>query len=82
MTYLASLAISWFLVSFEPIQMVWDGLAMRIKPNHLVNYLHAGLGCWKCMSLWSTWIITGDFIQATIVSFIAFIIEECLAKLK
>lgn len=82
MSYLSSLAIAWFLVSFEPIQMVWDYLAIKIKPNHLVNYIHAGLGCFKCMSFWSTWIITGEFIQATIVSFIAYIIEECLSKLK
>lgn len=82
MTYLASLAIGWLLVSFEPLQMLWDNLAMRVRPNHLVNYIHVSLGCWKCMSFWSTWIITGDFIQATIVSFIAFIIEECLNKLK
>lgn len=82
MTYIASLAIGWLLVSFEPLQMLWDGIAERIKPNHLVNYIHVSLGCWKCMSFWSTWIITGDFIQATIVSFIAFIIEECLTKLK
>ena len=45
MTYLASLALSWFLVSFEPLQLVWDGIASKIKPNHLVNYIHAGLGC-------------------------------------
>ncbi len=82
MSYLASLALAWFLVSFDPIQMVWDYLAIKIKPNHLVNYIHAVLGCFKCMSFWSTWIITGEFIQATIVSFIAYIIEECLSKLK
>jgi hypothetical protein len=69
--YLAPLVVSWWFAYFEPIQ---DYLDTRLI---LPDWLHTALGCWKCLSFWSTLIYSQSFIVACATSLTA----VCLNKL-
>jgi hypothetical protein len=71
--YLAPLVVSWWFVNFEPIHYILDRVFLRIE----ADWLHTALGCWKCMSFWTTWIYSGSFIIACATSLTA----VCLNKL-
>jgi hypothetical protein len=81
MTILTYIAVSWFIVNFEPFQLLIDSIFNRFKPSILSMYLHSSATCMKCVSFWLTLICTWSFIEATIVALLSFILQECLLKL-
>jgi hypothetical protein len=81
MAIITYIAVSWFLVNFEPLQLLIDSIFNRFKPSILAMYLHSSATCMKCVSFWLTLICTWSFIEATIVALLSFILQECLLKL-
>jgi hypothetical protein len=69
MTILTYIAVSWFLVNFEPLQLIIDSIYSKFKPSILAMYLHSSATCMKCVSFWLTLICTWSFIEATIVAY-------------
>jgi hypothetical protein len=72
MTILTYIAVSWFIVNFEPFQLLSRlNLFNRAKPETVLSYVsyivHLLPVC-KCVSFWLTLICTWAFIQATIVA--------------
>lgn len=74
-------SIAWWIVKFEPLQLVFDFIFKQIKISHLSNYIHSSLGCWKCWSFWITLIVSHSFQLACLGALIAFTFELCLNKL-
>ena len=81
MNILTYIAIAWFLVNFEPLQLLIDLMFRKIKFSNLSLYLHSSATCIKCISFWLTLLCTWSFIEATIVALLSFILQECLQKL-
>ena len=81
MNILTYIAISWFLVNFEPLQLLIDSIFRKIRYSNLAIYLHSSASCIKCVSFWLTLLCTWSFVQATIVALLSFILQECLQKL-
>jgi hypothetical protein len=74
-------AVAWWFVNFEPLQLLFDFIFTQIKVSHLSNYVHSSLGCWKCWSFWLTFFYLGSFQLACIAALTAFIIDICLNRL-
>jgi hypothetical protein len=68
MTILTYIAVSWFIVNFEPFQILVDYLFNKLPDTVLNMYIHSAFSCSKCVSFWITLICTWDFILATIVA--------------
>jgi hypothetical protein len=87
MTYIYLIAVSWWLVYFEPLQIVIDRLAsiliLKTKGTlrELINGLHGAAGCPKCVGFWVS-LIWGGFLTACIVSLLTYILELCLQNLR
>ena len=82
MTLLALIPLAWFIVNFEPLQATFDYFFKYKPTNELAIHIHSALGCIKCVAFWLTLICTFDFILACQASLIAYILDECLNKLK
>jgi hypothetical protein len=70
MTILTYIAVSWFIVNFEPFQLL-SRFNYSIDLSlilFLCMYIHSAFSCSKCVSFWLTLICTWDFILATIVA--------------
>jgi hypothetical protein len=77
----ACLTISWFITAQENIQEMFDKLFTYVLPkNFITNVIYTILGCWTCLAFWVTFAVTLDFIDATIVSLIAFSWQTLLEK--
>ena len=81
MIILTYISVSWFIVNFEPFQILVDYLFNKLPDTVLNMYLQSAFSCSKCVSFWITLICTWDFILATIVALLSFILQECLNKL-
>jgi hypothetical protein len=75
------LAVAWWLVSFEPLQLFIDHIFRQFPITNLSNYIHSSLGCWKCSSFWTILIYSGSFQLACLGALTAFIINLCLTRL-
>lgn len=81
MTLILLIAVAWWFVNFEPLQLLFDFIFTQIRVSHLSNYIHSSLGCWKCWSFWTILIVTQNFQLACLGALIAFIIDICLNRL-
>lgn len=81
MNLILIIAVAWWFVNFEPLQLLFDFIFKQIKISHLSNYIHSSLGCWKCWSFWTILIYTFDFKLACLGALIAYTINLCLHKL-
>jgi len=79
MIYLYIIALGWFVVEFEPIQILIDYLRGKTK-NNLLLYLLGSFNCWQCMTFWGGLILTGDFFTSALASLGSLIIETWLRK--
>lgn len=82
MDLLIYIALAWWLVNFEPLQITLDTIFSRIPINNLTIVLHAAFGCPKCVGFWVTLFLTGNFLTATLVSLAAYTLDLCLTRLK
>ena len=82
MNLLALIPLAWFIVNFEPLQATFDYLFKYRPTSTLAIHIHSALGCIKCVAFWLTLLCTFDFILACQASLIAYILNECLHKLK
>jgi hypothetical protein len=74
-------AVAWWFVNFEPLQLLFDFIFTQIRVSHLSNYVHSSLGCWKCWSFWTILLVTQNFPLACLGALIAYTIDICLNKL-
>ena len=72
---ITGLAIGWLIAKFEPLHWVIDSIFMRFE-GKFMQYVHASFGCWKCTSFWTTLVITGNIIDAALVSMVAYLITQ------
>lgn len=82
MDFIIYVSLAWWLVNFEPLQLLIDTIFSRIPINSLTIYLHAAFGCPKCVGFWSSWALTGNFLTATLVSLTAYALDLCFQKIK
>jgi hypothetical protein len=81
MEILLYIALAWFLTNFEPLQDLLDRIFTEVPLNRFTIYLHSGLGCPKCIGFWATWLVSGEFLTACLVSLCSYVVDLCLAKL-
>lgn len=82
MDFIIYVSLAWWLVNFEPLQLLLDTIFSRLPINGLTIPLHAAFGCPKCVGFWSTWLLSGQFLVACLVSLSTYAIDLCLQKLK
>lgn len=75
--------ITWFFTNHDKITPLIDRLyiCLDIKfKNKILKFifsnLHEILTCHKCLSFWTTLIVTQNFIDALLVSFIAYLTQK------
>lgn len=81
MEYIYLIAFVWWFVKFEPLQLAFDYLFSRLPINSATITLHSALGCPKCVGFWISWVITGEFFTACVISLLSFTLDLCLQKL-
>jgi hypothetical protein len=73
---LKGLAIGWFLAEFEPLQEGLRLIKNKISDRYwIVMYLKISVSCQKCLSFWSTFIITQNIYSAIVSSLIVVIVD-------
>ena len=82
MDYVFYIALSWWLVKFEPLQLSFDYIFSYLPINSVTITLHSALGCPKCVGFWSTLAISGNFFTACVVSLLSFTLDLWLQKLE
>ena len=72
----------WFWCKFEPIQdgidLMWGKIPEKLSSNYFVDHIYVALGCMKCLSLWTTLIITGDILLSIGNSMLSELIKKIL----
>lgn len=72
---ISTLFISWFIVYFQPLQDWFD--------RYIVNEtLREVLQCIKCMTFWTTLILTGNIVLAMALSMIAYTWQKIINNMK
>lgn len=79
LTIITIIAVGWFIVEFEPLQLLVDGVRQKTS-NNVALYLLGAFSCWQCMTFWSGLVYTGDFFYACIASLGSLIIETWITK--
>lgn len=82
MTILFLVLIVWFLIEFEPFQMFIDWFFTYLPIGWVTSSIWFAFSCGKCLGFWLTLIVTFDLFSALLVSFISYIIQLCLLRLK
>lgn len=72
---ITGLVIGWLIAKFEPLHWVIDYIFMRFE-SKFMQFVHASFGCWKCTSFWTTLAITGNIVDAALVSMVAYLITQ------
>lgn len=70
--------VSWFITRFEPLQMVLELLPNKLIPN-LIKLL---VTCLKCVSFWSTLLVTQNIVLASGMAFISFWYDKWIGPLE
>ena len=69
--------ITWFITNDDIIQDKINDLFEKINSKKLIiDYIHIIVGCHKCLSLWTTLIITQNVWYALTVSFISYLLKR------
>ena len=82
MILLALIPLAWWFVNFEPIQATIDYFFKYNTKYPIAIHIHSALGCIKCVAFWLTLLFTFDFILACQAALLAYILDECLQKLR
>ena len=70
------LLLGWFLSSFEPLQEIIRLMNNKISDRYwIVMYFKIALTCQKCLTFWSTLIITQNIYTAIASSLIVVIVD-------
>ena len=75
-------SFAWWFANFEPLQLQFDRLFMRIKVTNVSDAIYSAVSCMKCLSFWFALFYFQDFLLACVTSLIAHTINLCLNKLK
>ena len=74
---ITGLVIGWLIAKFEPLHWVIDYVFIQLVPqSKLAQYIHSAFGCWKCTSFWTTLALTGNIVDAALVSMVAYLITQ------
>ena len=80
MIYIEIIALGWFITEFEPFHLLLEYIQEKIKPNNITSYLLGSFSCWQCMTFWSGFILTGDFLTACVASLGSLILYGWMQK--
>jgi hypothetical protein len=75
MNILFYIALSWFILEFEPFQLFLVWFKSKLPKNETIEYLLGAFDCWKCFTFWLTLAVSWDFKTAVVASFIVFVFE-------
>jgi hypothetical protein len=67
--------VTWFITSFEPLQLLADVLYKRSR-YIVTDFILEVFTCWKCLSLWAVLILTQDVFISLFFSLVAYVIER------
>lgn len=70
--------VSWFITRFEPLQMVLELLPNKLIPN-LIKLI---VTCLKCVSFWSTLLVTQNIVLASGMAFISFWYDKWIGPIE
>lgn len=71
--------LGWILAYFEPLQELIRIITKRLSDKYfVVFYLKTAVSCFKCLSFWSTLILTTNLYYAIAASFFAFLTTKLL----
>jgi len=74
--------LGWLISNFEPLQELLSKIKNKISDKYfIVFYLKTSVSCHKCLSFWSTLIMSGNIWLAASASIIAFTFEQLINKL-
>ena len=82
MILLALIPLAWWFVTFEPLQATFNSLFKYNTRYPIAINIHSALSFIKCVAFWLTIICTFDFILACQAALLAYILDECLQKLR
>lgn len=72
---ISTLFLSWFIVYFQPLQNLFD--------RYIVNQtIREALECIKCVTFWTTLILTGNIVLAMALSMIAYTWQKTINNMK
>ena len=80
MIYITVIALGWFLMEFEPFQILLDYTREKLTTKPIIDYIFGAFTCWQCMTFWSGWIYTGDILTAMIASLGSLILQTWMEK--
>ena len=80
MTLLTIYSFCWLFTEFEPLQKLINNIFLKFKPNTITESFWIVLGCFKCLSLWLTLIITLNPLNAILLSMLAQIHKQLITK--
>ena len=80
MIYITVIALGWFLMEFEPFQILLDYIREKLPTKPIIDYIFGAFTCWQCMTFWSGWIYTGDILTAMIASLGSLILQTWMEK--
>ena len=70
--------LSWFITRFEPLQMITDTL-----PDKLVyNLIKLMVGCLKCVTFWTTIIMTQDVFIASGMAMFGLLYDKLIGPIE
>lgn len=67
---ITTLFLAWLWVYFTPLQNLIDKLYKRL-PDNWIQTTRTYLGCFKCVTFWSTLFVTQDVVLAAALAMIA-----------
>ena len=68
----------WIFIEFEPFQFMLNYLFEKIIPNKITEIIWVVLGCMKCLTLWTTLLITQNLLLALASSLVAQIHQKII----
>lgn len=80
LTYFTPFFIAWFITHFGPGQLLLDNVYKHLPKK--IQSFRSHLSCFKCVTFWTTIILTLDPIHAMAMSMLAYTWERLMMSLK
>lgn len=69
---ITTLIIGWFIVNFQPLQSLFNWIYSKLPCKEWIHNTREHLECFKCVTFWTTLLVTQDIILAMFLSMIAY----------
>jgi hypothetical protein len=79
---LKAIVTGWFLSTFEPYHIFKDFIFKKMKRNKYTAMLHFALGCGKCLTFWTGFILSGNFFVAALAAMLYYTYDKIINSIK